>query len=73
MEGYRNPSLGIPGCCRKAWLGVQEEWFYFYFRFLVYSVLAGGVPVKVEMVEEIGPVSVLRSGTADLRQNVVHR
>ena len=55
--------------CRKS------EWFYlvFYSRFLVYSVLAGGVPIKVEIVEEIGPVSVLRSGTADLRQNVVHR
>ena len=64
---YRNVA-GKPGSeCRK------NEWFYFYFRFLVYSVLAGGVPVKVEIVEEIGPVSVLRSGTADLRQNVVHR
>ena len=45
----------------------------YVFRFLVYSVLAGGVPVKVELVEELGPVSVVRSGTADLRQNVVHR
>ena len=55
--------------CRKS------EWFYFvfYFPFLVYSVLAGGVPVQVEIVEELGPVSVVRSGTADLRQNVVHR
>ena len=43
------------------------------FRFLVYSVLAGGVPDKVELVEEVGPVSVVRSGTANLRQNVVHR
>ena len=42
-------------------------------RFLMYSVLAGGVTVKVELVEELGPVSVVRSGTADLRQNVVHR
>ena len=43
--------------------------------FLVYqcSVLAGGVPVKVELVEELGPVSIVRSGTADLRQNVVYR
>ena len=38
----------------------------------MYSVLAGGVPVKVELVEELGPVSVVRSGTADLLQNVVH-
>ena len=45
----------------------------YVFRFLVYSVLAGGVPIKVELVEELGPVSVVRSGTADLRQNVVHR
>ena len=54
---------------------MKSEWFYlvFYFRFLVYSVLAGGIPVKVELVEELGPVSVVRSGTANLRQNVVHR
>ena len=55
--------------CRKS------EWFYlvFYSRFLVYSVLAGGIPVKVELVEELGPVSVVRPGTADLRQNFVYR
>ena len=47
-------------------------YFVFYFRFLVYSVTAGGVPVKVGLVEELGPISVVRSGTADLRQNVVH-
>ena len=45
---------------------------FLFFRFLVYSVLAGGVPVKVELVEELGPVSVVRSGTTDLRQNVHH-
>ena len=45
---------------------------FLFFRFLVYSVLAGGVPVKVGLVEELGPVCVVRSGTADLRQNVVH-
>ena len=54
--------------CRKS------EWFYFvYFRSPVYSVLAGGVPVRVELVEELGPVSVVRPGTADLRQNFVYR
>ena len=38
----------------------------------MFSVLAGDVPVKVERVEEVGPVSVVGSGTADLRPNVVH-
>ena len=52
----------------------ESECFSFVncFRFLVYSVLAGGVPVKAGLVEELGPISVVRSGTADLRQNVVH-
>ena len=65
----RNDAGNRSSECRKS------EWFYFvfYFPFLVYSVLAGGVPVKVRLVEELGPVSVVRSGTADLRQNVVHR
>ena len=42
--------------------------------FLVHqcSVLAGGVPVKVELLEKLGPVSVVMSGTTDLRQNLVH-
>ena len=55
--------------CRKS----EFFSFLYFFRFLVYSILAGGIPVKVELVEELGPVSVVRSGTADLRQNVVHR
>ena len=50
----------------------NEARMFMFFVFLVYSVLAGGVPIKVELVEELGPVSVVRSGTADLRQNVVH-
>ena len=55
--------------CRKS-----ERFSCLYrFRFLVYSILAGGVPVKVELVEELGPVSAVRSRTADPGQNVVHR
>ena len=47
---YRNGAGKRGSECRKS------EWFYFvfYFRFLVYSVLAGSVPVKVELVEELG-------------------
>ena len=51
----------------------ENEVRILFHPYLVYSGLAGGVPVKVELVEELGPVSVVRSGTADLRQNVVHR
>ena len=36
------------------------------------SVLVDDVPINVELVEEDGPVSVVGSGTTDLRPNVVH-
>ena len=73
---YEKAKIGMPEWCRQARLGVQEGRVSFKKKLLlVYqcSVLAGGVPVKVELVEELGSVSVVRSGTADLCQNVVHR
>ena len=42
----------------------------FFFRFLVYSVLAGGVPVKVKLVEEL---SSFRREVSDRRSSSERR